>query len=81
MVVSCRLASGDSEGRVVIWDVHSASVFATLEDPWQAALGTAKKSEQGKSGSIKDLAWVMSAPSMLAIVTSSGLFLIWDVKG
>lgn len=83
-VASYRLASGDIEGRVVIWDVSSGTVIASLEDPLSAALSpgpVARKSEPGKGGAVKGLAWIMSNPCVLGIVLTSGMFLVWDPQG
>ncbi|KAK9829709.1 hypothetical protein WJX72_007460 [[Myrmecia] bisecta] len=74
-----RLASGDQEGRVVVWDVTSANVIATLDDPHQAATGAGRKAD--KPAGIKDLAWVMSSPCLLGILMASGLFVVWDTRG
>lgn len=84
-VLCChRLASGDNEGRVVIWDVTSGTVVASLEDPLAAAQTpgpVARKTEPGKGGAVKGLAWIMSNPCVLGIVMTSGMFLVWDPQG
>lgn len=75
----CRLAAGDEDGRVVVWDVHSTAAVAGLEDPWLAAQG--RRLDVGsKAGGVQALAWVGSNPYLLAVAVS-GLFLIWDPKG
>ncbi|KAK9867753.1 hypothetical protein WJX84_002654 [Apatococcus fuscideae] len=73
-----RLASGDNEGRVVLWDVTTATALGGSEDLVQAASGSGKKSEMGRAGAVRDLAWVLSGPSVLAVLMASGLFLLWD---
>ena len=81
---TCRLASGDNEGRVVVWDVTTATAMATLEDPSAAAAAAGpnpKKVEPGKGGPVRDLAWVMSNPCLLAVVLANGLLLVWDQAG
>jgi WD40 repeat protein len=74
-----RLASGDAEGRVVVWDIASGTPVLALEDPLHAAAGP--KSERGRGGAVRGLAWVLASPARLAIVTASGAFLVWDVAG
>lgn len=81
---ACRLASGDNEGRVVVWDVSSGTVIASLEDPLSAAQSpgpVARKAEPGKGGAVRGLAWIMSNPCVLGIVMTSGMFLVWDMQG
>ena len=80
----CRLASGDNEGRVVIWDVSSGTAVASLEDPLSAAQSpgpVARKTEPGKGGAVRGLVWIMSNPCVLGIVLTSGMFLVWDPQG
>ncbi|KAL3161421.1 hypothetical protein ABBQ32_010311 [Trebouxia sp. C0010 RCD-2024] len=79
----CRLASGDTEGRVLVWDVSSGTVIASLEDPLAAAQTPgpiARRPEPGKGGAVRGLAWIMSNPCVLAIVLASGMFLVWDMQ-
>ncbi len=57
---------------------HAAQVLS-LEDPLHTAGGP--KSERGKGGAVRGLAWVLAAPARLAIVLASGAFLVWDVDG
>ena len=76
---SLRLASGDTDGRVVIWDIATGTPVLTLEDPLHAAAGP--KSDRGKGGAVRGLAWVLASPARLGIVTASGAFLVWDVEG
>ena len=83
-LTTCRLASGDNEGRVVVWDVSSGTVIASLEDPLSAAQSpgpVARKTETGKGGAVRGLAWIMSNPCVLGIVMTSGMFLVWDMQG
>lgn len=80
----CRLASGDNEGRVVIWDVSSGTAVASLEDPLSAAQSpgpVARKTEPGKGGAVRGLVWIISNPCVLGIVLNSGMFLVWDPQG
>ena len=74
-----RLASGDVDGRVVVWDIATGTPVLALEDPLAAAGGP--KAERGKGGAVKGLAWVLATPARLAIVLASGAFLVWDVNG
>ena len=71
-----RVASGDQEGRVVVWDIATGTPVISLEDPVQAAGGA-----RSKGGAVKGLAWVMANPARLAIVLAGGMFLVWDVQG
>jgi hypothetical protein len=81
VVCAGRLASGDSEGCVVVWEIATATPVLSLEDPLQAASANGKKSEPGKSGAVRGLAWVCANPARLAIVLASGVVLVWDVQG
>ena len=72
-----RLASGDSEGRVIVWDIATATPVLVLEDPMVAAQSGSK----GKGGAVRGLAWVCVHPARLAIVLTNGMFLVWDVQG
>ena len=81
---TCRLASGDNEGRVVVWDVTTATAMATLEDPGAAAAAAGpnpKKMEPGRGGPVRDLAWVTSNPCLVAAVLANGMLLVWDQAG
>eukprot|EP00884_Botryococcus_braunii_P018245 jgi/Botrbrau1/5103/Bobra.0128s0014.1 len=75
-----RLASGDSEGRVVLWDLGTGVACALLDDPLLAATGISKKAEPPKGGAVRDLAWLGSSPALLAIVLASGLLIVWDPR-
>lgn len=76
-----RLASGDSEGRVVVWDIATATPVIALEDPLTGAQLGGKRAEPGKGGAVRGLAWVCSNAARLAIVLANGMFLVWDVAG
>jgi len=78
--LGCRIASGDQDGRVVVWDIATGTPVISLEDPVQAASG-ARGSTPGKGGAVKGLAWVMANPARLAIVLAGGMVLVWDVQG
>ena len=71
-----RVASGDQEGRVVVWDIATGTPVISLEDPVQAAGGA-----RSRGGAVKGLAWVMANPARLAIVLAGGMVLVWDVQG
>lgn len=62
---------------MVIWDVMSASVLSRLEDV--SAANTVLKEYKG-DGSIHGLAWVLHAPSVLAVLVAPALLLLWDTK-
>lgn len=69
---------------MVVWDVSTGTVIASLEDPLAAAQTPgpiARRAEPGKGGPVRGLAWVMSNPCVLAIVLASGMFLVWDLQG
>ena len=74
-----RVATGDAEGRVVIWDVHTGQPTAALEDPWLAATGR-RGDGQSKAAGVQALAWVLPNPSKLAIALSN-ILVIWDPEG
>jgi hypothetical protein len=75
-----RLASGDNDGRVVVWDVGGVSPIVVMEDAHLAATG--RKGEPGRSsGGVRALAWVMSSPLLLAVALGTGIFLLWDTVG
>ena len=65
----------------MVWDVSTATALASLDDPLQAAAGQAKRSETGRAGAVRGLAWVMTGPAMLAIALASGMFVVWDTRG
>lgn len=73
----CRLASGDSEGRLVVWNVLGGSALCGLNDTWYTAT---QKRPEGKRGGICAVAWVSSDPSKIAIALD-GLFVLYDPKG
>ena len=75
-VLLSRVASGDQEGRVVVWDIATGTPVISLEDPIQAAGGA-----RSKGGAVRGLAWVMANPARLAIVLAGGMVLVWDVQG
>lgn len=63
----------------MVWDIATGVPVISLEDPLQAAAGS--RSNPGKGGAVKGLAWVMANPARLAIVLSGGTVLVWDVQG
>ncbi|BDA45713.1 probable WD repeat-containing protein 11 at C-terminar half [Coccomyxa sp. Obi] len=71
------LASGDSDGRVIVWDIATATTVLVLEDP----LAAAQSGTKGKGGAVRGLAWVCAHPTRLGIVLANGMFLVWDVQG
>ncbi|GBF90134.1 hypothetical protein Rsub_03267 [Raphidocelis subcapitata] len=77
-----RLASGDSTGGVVVWDVLSASVSARLDDvpAAQELLGSYAAATKGECA-VQGLAWVLPDPPALAVVIAPALLLIWDTQG
>lgn len=73
-----RLATGDADGRVAVWDVLGSCVVAGLEDPAGAATG--RRTEPEKRTPVVSLAWLRAAPSLLGIALAGGLFIVWDPK-
>lgn len=77
-----RLASGDDEGRVAVWNVSTGAAIAALEDPVSAAfLGQQRRvtADAPKPG-VQGLAWVTAAPTLLAILAAPGYLVLWDFK-
>lgn len=80
--VFCRLASGDADGRVVVWDVFSGSVIAALDDALTAAHGRRPDSLPPRRGAgVVAVAWVTGEAGVLGVATASGTFLVWDTRG
>ncbi|KAI3424707.1 hypothetical protein D9Q98_008096 [Chlorella vulgaris] len=86
-----RLASGDDDGRVMVWNVNTGAVIAALEDPWASAFGTAagaKRPEGGGGGGggsvyrppVIGLAWCTASPSVLAVLLAPCMLLLWDYR-
>lgn len=74
------LASGDVEGRVIVWDVLSSKPAAVLDNAskllFKGSRSGAKASEAMES-TVNSLAWITSW-NYLAILSESGFFTIWD---
>lgn len=47
----------------------------------QAAAGSSRRNESSKAGAVRDLAWVMPEPALLAVAMANGLLLLWDTQG
>ncbi len=75
----CRLASGDADGRVAVWDVLSGAVTGALEDPLGAATG--RRTEADRRTGVVALAWLRAAPALLGIALAGGMFVLWDPRG
>lgn len=73
-----RLASGDADGRVAVWDVLGSCVVAGLEDPLGTATG--KRTDGDKRTPVVSLAWLRAPPALLGIALGGGMFIIWDPK-
>ena len=76
LILQYRLASGDAEGRVVVWNLHTGSPTSGVIDLYNTATGKQSRSSQ----SVCALAWVGSNPCKLA-VAMEGLFVVLDPKG
>lgn len=74
----CRVASGDTSGQVVIYDVLRGQVFSRLSEAAQSC-GMDEVAAQ-ECGGVVSLAWC-GYPARLAVLFTSGLLLLWDVKG
>ncbi|KAL4422261.1 hypothetical protein ABPG75_008458 [Micractinium tetrahymenae] len=79
-----RLASGDEEGRVMVWNVNTGAVIAALEDPWGSAFGAsgAKRPEGAPNGRppVVGLQWATSSPSVLAVLLAPCILILWDYR-
>jgi hypothetical protein len=76
-----RLASGDDEGRVMVWNVNTGSSIAALDDPYAAAFDSKQGMRSEGKQCVQGLAWVTSTPSILAVLLSPGLIMLWDCRG
>ncbi len=74
---ACRLASGDRDGGVVIWDVMNAAVLHRLEDVPNAR----DLARRGNGVAVQCLAWVLPRSGVLAVVLAPAQLLLWDVHG
>ncbi len=74
-----RLASGDADGRVAVWDVLSGAVTGALEDPLGAATG--RRTEPDRRTGVVALAWLRAAPALVGIAVAGGMFVLWDPSG
>jgi WD40 repeat protein len=77
------LASGDADGRIVIWDVNAAAPMAVLEDAYWAGFGSndGERSRRGDAPRVpvRALAWA-TARDLLAVLLSPGYLVLWDCK-
>lgn len=74
------LATGDSEGRVMVWEISSGKPVAILEDICRANFGPTEsmvKVEGRSNGGVADLAWT-TAQNYLSILLTTGLLAVWD---
>ncbi len=77
-----RLASGDADGRVVVWDVASGSIIAALDDALTAAHGRRPDTlPPGRGAGVVAVAWVTAEHGMLGVAVAAGTFLVWDTQG
>ena len=91
--VARRLASGDSDGNVVVWDVLSGTPLIVLGDlpaaqhlyrEYLKGLGSfisAAPDGLPPPGAISALAWIMPKDPLLAVLVAPGLLLLWDTTG
>lgn len=75
------LASGDSDGRVVVWDVLLGTPIATLEDAYYAGFGATEGARRADSPRVpvRALSWV-TARNLLAILLAPGYLVLWDYR-
>ncbi|XP_042424399.1 WD repeat-containing protein 11-like isoform X2 [Zingiber officinale] len=66
-----RLAAGDRQGRIAIWDLRSRQVLLWLD------LEASSSSSSGRMG-IQDLCWVRSDSWLLAAIHGPSLLVLWD---
>lgn len=83
-----RLASGDRDGLVVVWDVLSQSPVAALDDSTAVLSHGSRRSSGGgvagtfvAGGAVQGLAWVRYRPRLLAVLTAPATLLLWDSRG
>lgn len=67
-----RLASGDKEGNVVVWDVLQVAVVCKL--------GNVKTDGEANQG-VTSLAWILNDPCLLAVVLGPATLVVWDIQG
>jgi hypothetical protein len=76
------LASGDTDGRVIIWDVLQGTPIAALEDAFYAGFGSADGGPRRADSTrvpVKALAW-STARNLLTILLAPGYLLLWDYR-
>ena len=77
-----RLASGDSAGTVVLWDVLNAMIVGCLDDvPAAASILDAYADAARSDCAVQGMAWVLPGAGALAVVFAPALLMIWDTKG
>lgn len=79
----CRLASGDADGCVVVWNVLTLCAASKLEDAFSAK-DHAREQRLGEAaapGAVQGLAWTMGPAAMLAVLLGPATLLLWDPKG
>jgi len=75
------LASGDADGRVIIWDVLQGTPMAALKDAFYAGFGSADGGARRTDSvrvPVKALAW--TARNVLTILLAPGYILLWDYR-
>lgn len=76
------LASGDTDGRVIIWDVLQGTPIAALEDAFYAGFGSADGGARRADSvrvPVKALSW-STAQNLLTILLAPGYLLLWDYR-
>ncbi|WOK98642.1 hypothetical protein Cni_G07354 [Canna indica] len=68
-----RLAAGDRQGRIAIWDLRSRQVLLWLD------LDAASSSGSGRLG-IQDMCWIRSDSWLLAAIHGPSLIVLWDAS-
>ena len=75
---STFLASGDEDGRVVVWSVGTGSAVAALDDAGAAFGG--KRGTEGGRGGVVGLGWASATPGVLAVLLAPCALLLWDYR-
>lgn len=77
-----RLASGDADGCVVVWNVLTQSAASKLEDALTSGKDSGKEHKLGDSATpVQGLAWTMGQTCLLAVLLAPASLVLWDPKG
>lgn len=62
-----------------MWNVQTGSVIAALDDPLASAFGAKSRSGEARP-TVAGLAWATASQSVLAILLSPAVLVLWDYK-